>query len=388
MDLKSLLPADHIREWFHDLHQHPELSHQEYKTAEYIHQALEKIGVDEIVRPTPTSLIATIQGHAPGKTVMFRADIDALPITEETGLPFASKNPGVMHACGHDTHTSILLGTAEVLTQLRNEFAGTVKLLFQHAEEVFPSGAKEIVESGALDGISAGFGMHILIGYPAGSIGIVPKGHVSSNTDFFDIKIRGKGTHASTPHMGIDPIVIAAEIVLTLQTIVSRSIAPDETAVVTIGAIQAGTANNIIPDTASLKGNVRTINPENRAFIRKRVETIVRSICDAHGADLDFEYQYGIGMMVNDPELSALAKNACLKVINPEMVHDAKPMLGSEDFSYYCDEFPCCYFFFSGGGEESGCIYTTHHPKFHIVEEVLPLGTLAQVQILLDALAK
>ena len=138
----------------------------------------------------------------------------------------------------------------------------------------------------------------------------------------------------------------------TLQTIVSRSIAPDETAVVTIGAIQAGTANNIIPDTTSLKGNIQTINPETRAFIRKRVETIVRSICDAHGADLDFEYQYGIGMMVNDPELSALAKNACLKVINPEMVHDTKPMLGSEDFSYYCDEFPCCYFFFTTRSEE------------------------------------
>lgn len=387
MDLRNLLPTDHIREWFHHLHQYPELSHQEFKTADYIHEALEKIGVDEIIRPTATSLIATIQGFKPGKTVMFRADIDALPITEETGLPFASKNPGVMHACGHDTHTAMLLGTAEVLTQLRSTFAGTVKLLFQHAEEVVPSGAKQIIETGALKGISAGFGMHTLIGYPAGAIGVVPKGHASSNTDFFNIKIRGKGTHASTPHMGIDPILIAAEIILTLQTIVSRSIAPDETAVVTIGAIQAGTANNIIPDTADIKGNVRTINPETRAFVKQRVETIVRSICAAHGADCDFEYQYGIGMMINDPELSALAKAACRKVLNPEMVQDAKAMLGSEDFAYFCDEFPCCYLFFSGGGEEDGCIYTTHHPKFHIVEEVLPLGTLAQVQILLDALA-
>lgn len=387
MELKNRLPADHIREWFHDLHQIPELSHQEFQTAAYIHQALEKIGVDDIMRPTPTSLIATIHGVQPGKTVMFRADIDALPVTEETGLSYASKNIGVMHACGHDTHAAMLLGTAEVLVQLRSEFAGTVKLLFQHAEEVVPSGAKEIIESGALKGIDVGFGMHTLIGYPAGSIGIVPKGHVSSNTDFFDINIRGRGTHASTPHMGIDPIVVAAEIVLSLQTIVSRSIAPDETAVVTIGAIKAGTANNIIPDTALLKGNVRTINPETRAFVKKRVETIVRSICAAHGADCDFEYQYGIGMMINDPELSALAKAACQKVLTPEMVQDAKPMLGSEDFAYYCDEFPCCYVFFSGGDAKNGFTYTNHHPKFQVAEDVLPLGTLAQVQILLDALA-
>ena len=386
MNLQTIIPTSHILEWRRHIHQHPELSHQEKETAAYIRAQLEKIGVDEIVSPTPTSLIATINGASPGKTVLFRADIDALPIEEETGLPFRSVNPGVMHACGHDTHAAMLLGTAEVLTQLRGEFNGTVKLLFQHAEEVTPSGAEEIVASGALKGIDAGFGMHIFPNQVPGGIGIVPGGHASSNSDKFDLKIFGHGAHSSTPHVGVDPILVGAEIVLALNTIVSRNVSPDETAVVSVGAIHAGNANNIIPDTAEIRGNVRTIHPDTRALIRKRVETIVKSICDANGASFEMNYEYSVDMMINDPALSAFAKKVCIDALGEDHVVDAKPMLGSEDFAFYCREFPCCFLFLSGGLPVEGPVYANHHPKFDIIEDALPSGTLAQVRIISDFL--
>ena len=386
MDFRSILPAEQIIAWRRHFHRNPELSHQEYQTAAFIVDQLTRIGVDRIDRPTETSVLATIHGARPGKTVIFRADHDALPIEEETGLPFSSSVPGVMHACGHDGHAAMLLGTAEVLCRIRDRFNGTAKLLFQHAEEVVPSGASQILGTGALAGADACFGMHLFPNEVPGAIGIVPSGPASSNSDIFNVTIFGKGTHGSMPHQGTDPILIAAEIVLALNTIVSRNISPRETAVVSVGAIHAGSANNIIPDAAEIRGNTRSMNPETRLTIKNRIEKIVASVCDANDAKYELDFRYGVDSIQNDAELSALAAAACRKVLGDELVYDELPMLASEDFAFFSRVMPTCYIFLGAGNEVDGQSYANHHPKFDIREEALPLGTLAQVQIILDFL--
>ncbi len=386
MDLQSSVPTERIVAWRRHIHQNPELSHQENQTAAYILEQLAQIGVDRIDRPTATSLIATIHGAGPGKTALFRADIDALPIEEETGLPFRSSVPGVMHACGHDGHAAMLLGTADMLCRLRDRFRGTAKLLFQHAEEVVPSGASQIIETGALEGVDACFGMHLFPNEIPGAIGIVPSGPASSNSDLFNVKIYGKGTHGSMPHQGVDPILVASEIILALNTIVSRNISPRETAVVSIGAIHAGSANNIIPDLAEIRGNTRSMNPETRMAIKNRIESIIRSVCDANDAKYELDFRFGVESIQNDAELAALAGDACRKVLGEEMVYDAAPMLASEDFAFYSRIVPTCFIFLGAGNEIGGRAYANHHPKFDIREEALPLGSLAQVQIILDFL--
>lgn len=236
----NYIPAEDLITWRRHIHANPELSFEEEKTSQYVVNVLEKLGNIEIIRPVKTSVIGILKGAKPGKTVAFRADMDALPLEEETGLAFASKTENVSHACGHDTHTAMLLATATTLSKMQKQLKGTVYFVFQHAEEQAPGGALDIINSNALDKVDAFYGMHVLPNYPVGHIGVLPIGAASTTSDGFFLTIIGKGSHGSMPQLGVDPIVVGAEIVAAMQTIVSRNVTPGEMAVVTIGKFQSG----------------------------------------------------------------------------------------------------------------------------------------------------
>lgn len=372
---------DKAIEWRRHIHQNPELSFKENNTADYVEGILKNLGNIETMRPTPTSVIGILKGGKPGKTVAFRADMDALPVEEETGLSFASSVKGVSHACGHDAHTAMLLGTATTLSKMQKQIPGTVYFIFQHAEEYFPGGAQEIIKSGALKGIDAFFGLHVVANAPVGTIGILPSGPASTNSDGFNLTIQGKGSHGSMPNLGVDPIVVGAEIVNNLQTIVSRNVPPGEMAVVTIGRFQSGKANNVIPETADLGATVRTITDETRQLVAQRIKTIVNDICHAYGAKADLDYIFSYSAIQNSPELCELAKKAAIQAIGKEHVIDAPRMTASEDFSYYKEVAPTC-FIVLGVGDGAA----NHSPKFNLDEKALSNGVKTEVQIIKDFL--
>jgi amidohydrolase len=377
------VPVGRLVEWRRHLHRNPELSHHEAKTADYVAGMLRDLGGIEVKRPTPNSVIGVLHGTKPGRTVAFRADLDALPVPEETGLPFASAVPGVSHACGHDLHSAMLLGTAATLSKLRGSLAGTVVFVFQPAEEVAPGGAEELVASGALAGVEAFFGMHVFTGPPAGHVGIMPKGAASTAADNFTLVIHGRGSHGAMPHLGVDPVVTGAAVVTALQTIVSRNVAPGEMAVVTVGRFQAGTAPNIIPDRAELSGTVRTVTDSTRRLAAERVRAIVDAVVRAHGATYTLDYAPGPPAIENDPALVDLARASAVKALGADQVFDAPRMSASEDFARYRELAPICFLSLGVGPGPAN-----HSPAFAPDEGAMANGVRAQVQIILDYLAR
>lgn len=375
------IPESDVIKWRQHIHQNPELSYKEVNTSNYVADLLKSFGNIDIIRPTETSVIGILKGGKPGKTIAFRADMDALPVQEETGLPFSSKNDNISHACGHDAHTAMLLGTAKTLSTMKSQLKGTVYFLFQHAEEEAPGGALEIIKSGALKDVQAFFGMHVLPNYPVGHIGILPVGAASTTSDGFNLTINGKGSHGSMPQLGVDPIVIGAEIVNALQTIVSRNVAPGEMAVVTVGKFQSGEAPNVIPDKAELAASIRTISDPTRQLVEDRIRAIVENVTKAHGATFDLEYIKSYPAIQNDADLNAKAKASTVKVLGKENVFDAPRMTASEDFSYYNKIAPTC-FMVLGVGEG----VANHNPKFNLDENALSNGVKAQIQTILDYL--
>jgi amidohydrolase len=375
------IPAEKIIEWRRHIHQNPELSYEEMFTSEYVSSILESFGNIEVTWPTPTSVIGILRGGKPGSAVAFRADMDALPIPEETGLPFSSQTEGVSHACGHDVHTAMLLATAATLSSIQSQIKGTVYFIFQHAEEQSPGGARDIIETGALNDVKAFFGLHIGPGRLPGLIGILPAGPASTASDGFYLTIQGKGSHGSSPQMGVDPIVTGAEIVTALQTIVSRNVTPGEMAVITVGKFQSGNAPNVIPDRALLAGTVRTVSETTRKLIEGRIRTVIDNIVNANGATYSLEYASGYPAMVNDPELCILAKASAIKILGSDMVFDAPRMTASEDFARYREIAPECYLSLSTGPGVAN-----HHPAFNPDESSFINGVKAEVQIILDFL--
>ncbi|MBY0121117.1 M20 family metallopeptidase [Bacillus sp. S/N-304-OC-R1] len=382
------IPTENIIEWRRHLHQNPELSFKEFKTSQFIYDTLSSFPNLEITRPTETSVVAKLVGGAgDGKTIALRADIDALPITEEADIDFRSNHDGVMHACGHDTHTAMLLGAAYVLAEMKDDLAGTVKFIFQHAEEQVPGGAQQLVHAGVLDGVDEIYGIHIMPNLTVGSIGVV-SGVATTAADGFFLKIQGKGSHASTPELSVDPIVVGAEIVMALQTIVSRNVKPSDMAVLSIGEFHSGQAPNIIADTARLSCSIRTTSEEVRNLMENRVKSVIEHITAAHGATYDLDYVRGYSPLYNDPDLAQKAKASAEKVLGKELVYDAPMLMASEDFSAYTNVIPGCFLFLGGGKEEQGCGYMNHHPKFKILDESLAYGTKVEVQVILDLLGK
>ncbi len=321
------------------MHANPELSFQERETAAFVRARLQALGY----RPRPVAglhaLVAELQGGRPGPTLALRADMDALPIAEETDLPFASRNPGVMHACGHDAHTAVLLGAAAALEEIRADVPGRVRFLFQPAEELPPGGALPMIEAGVLDGVDMAFALHQGTELDAGEIA-VNHGVRNAAADSFEIRVLGRSSHAARPHLGVDAIAVAAEAVLALQQVVSRHVDPMQPAVVGIGTIAGGTKENIVCREVVLKGTVRTQAEELRVEIPKLIERIVDGVTRAHGASYTFEFTRGYPVLVNDETAAAIARRAAERMLGAERVKPGHVAMYGEDFAYLTQRKP------------------------------------------------
>ena len=369
----------------HYLHSHPELSTKEVNTTRFIKEELEKMGVEVQEFEGITGCVGTIKGDKPGKTVMLRADIDALPITENPGKSYCSLNPGVMHACGHDCHTSMLLGAAKILSSHRDEIHGTVKLIFQMAEEIGRK-SEEYVKRGALKGVDAIFGMHIWSAVPAGKVNF-ESGERMACSDRFTIKIHGKSSHGSAPHEGKDAIIAGAAAVQALQTIPSRINNPFNALVVTVGIFNGGTKENIIADQAELTGTVRAFNREFRNSMPEVIKSVVEPVVKGYGCSAEVDYYFGPSPLINDHEdLVQIARGAASKEMGEDALIPLKKMTGAEDFSVYMESVPGVFGYLGCRNEEKGITAAHHHPAFDVDEDVLYHGTGIYVQFALDYL--
>ncbi|MEH7344358.1 M20 family metallopeptidase [Bacillus sp. JJ1532] len=359
--------------WRRYLHHNPELSFHEEQTAQYVFETLESFGNLELSRPTKTSVMARLIGTQPGKTLAIRADMDALPIQEENTFEFASKNPGVMHACGHDGHTAMLLGTAKILSGLQDQIKGEVRFLFQHAEELFPGGADEMVEAGVMDGVDLVIGTHLWSPLEFGKVGIV-YGPMMAAPDTFWITVNGRGGHAALPHQTIDSIAIAAQVVTNLQHIVSRNTDPLDNLVISVTQFIGGTTHNVIPGSVQICGTVRSFDPSLRESIPGKMERVVKGITEAHEASYDFKYQFGYRPVINHEEVTSVVEETVREVFGEEAIDMMKPNMGGEDFSAFMKKAPGCYFYVGAGNEEKGITYPHHHARFTIDEDALEIG--------------
>ncbi|MEG6584591.1 M20 metallopeptidase family protein [Dendrosporobacter sp. 1207_IL3150] len=358
-----------LRRYFHT---YPELSGQEYNTQKKIMSELQELGLSPRAAAN-TGVIVEIEGAFPGKTIALRADMDALKLQDEITKPYRSKNHGVCHACGHDGHIAMLVGIAKVLYEIKGQMAGKIRLLFQPSEEEFPGGAQQLIKEGALVGVDAIIAAHLWQTVEAGTIG-VSYGRLMASPDEFTITIKGRGGHGSMPHQTIDPILVGAQIVISLNTIISRNIDPMENAVVSLGLFKSGEVFNVIPDTAVLKGTVRSFDQNIRLQIFERIEKIARGIGQAAGAEVILDKVLGFGPVVNHPEIVKEVVQAAKEVISPDKIIEIKPVMGGEDFSCYLEKVPGMMVFVGSGNEQKNITFPHHHPKFDIDESVLSLG--------------
>ncbi|WP_159174117.1 M20 family metallopeptidase [Exiguobacterium oxidotolerans] len=349
------------------LHQHPELSFHEVETPNYIASRLEELGIEVRRNVGGRGIVGTIRGGKPGKTVALRADFDALPIQDEKTVDYRSTVPGVMHACGHDGHTATLLAVAEVLVSQKEQLTGNVVLIHQHAEEVVPGGAREMIADGCLDGVDVIFGTHLWSTTTLGTIG-TRVGPVMAAADKFELTLFGRGGHGAKPHETIDAVLLGATIVKELQSIVSRRLDPLQQAVLTIGTLHAGNTFNVIADRAQLTGTVRTFDETVAQKIVSEMERTIKGICDAAGATYTFHYETGYPAVINDLVETRFLEAVARDVIGDTSVFEIDPTMGGEDFAYYLKEVPGT-FFFTGAGDASH--YPHHHPRFDFEEPAM-----------------
>jgi amidohydrolase len=359
--------------WRRHLHRNPEISFQEEKTSQFVYETLESFGNLELSRPTKTSVVARLVGDQPGRTLALRADIDALPIQEENEFDFASQNPGAMHACGHDGHTAMLLGTAKLLSGMRDRIEGEVRFLFQHAEELSPGGAEEMAEAGAMDGVDAVIGAHLWSKLQVGKIGVV-YGPMMAAPDTFEITIKGRGGHAAMPHQVVDSIAVGAQVVTNLQHVASREIDPLDNVVVSVSKFTGGTTHNIIPDSVEMVGTVRTLAPEVRGRVPEVMERVVKGVTEAHGASYEFRYHLGYRPVINDEEVTSAIEETVREVFGEDALEIMRPNMGGEDFSALQQWAPGTFFLVGAGNEEKGIVHPHHHPRFTIDEDALGYG--------------
>ena len=348
-----------------ELHMHPELSMEEFETTRRIRGWLEEAGLSVQTFGLETGLAADIEGGAPGPTVALRADIDALPIAEETGLPFASRVPGKMHACGHDFHTAAMIGAALLLHRNRDRLKGRVRMIFQPGEEI-AAGARAMIRAGVLEGVDAILGMHNKPDLPVGTVGI-RAGALMASVDRFLIRVTGKGGHGAIPDAAVDPIVAASSIVGALQTVVSRNVSPLDSAVVSVCRFHAGTTWNVIPDRAELEGTVRAFDAEVRRRLPEQIGRVAESVAAGYGASAELIWMEGQTFVNNDPEMAALMARAAEEL--GLTVVEARPTTAGEDFSMYQEHVPGCFIWMGTSGTEEW-----HHPRFTLNEDALPLS--------------
>ncbi|AFL94563.1 hypothetical protein containing amylohydrolase domain [Thermococcus cleftensis] len=375
---EALKIKEQIISWRRDFHMYPELKYEEERTSKIVEEHLREWGYR--VKRVGTGIIADIgEGE---KTIALRADMDALPIQEENDVPYKSRIPGKMHACGHDAHTAMLLGAAKIIAEHAEEFNGRVRLIFQPAEEG-GNGAVKMIEGGALEGVDAIFGFHVWIDLPSGIIGI-QEGPFMAGAGIFSARITGRGGHGASPHQTVDPIPISAETILALQTIVSRNVSPIETGVVSVTAVHAGTAFNVIPEEVEMKGTIRFFKPEIGDLIQRRIREIFRGVAMAHGASYELSIEELVPPTINDAEMARFARRVAEKY---GIRHGGvEPTMGAEDFAFYLQKVPGAFLTLGIRNEEKGIIHPHHHPRFDVDEDVLYLGTAMEVALALEFL--
>jgi amidohydrolase len=373
LDIRALQPQ--LVEWRRRLHQRPELGFKEQMTAQLIAQKLQEWGIEHKTGVAKTGIVATISSNRPGPVLAIRADMDALPIQEQNEVPYRSQHDGIMHACGHDGHTAIALATAYYLSQHRQDFAGTVKIIFQPAEEG-PGGAKPMIEEGVLKNpdVDAIIGLHLWNNLPLGTVG-VRSGALMAAVECFRCTILGKGGHGAMPHQTVDSVVVSAQIVNALQTIVARNVDPLESAVVTVGELHAGTAHNVIADTARMSGTVRYFNPKMEGYFRKRIEQVIAGVCQSQGASYELDYWHLYPPVINDANIAELVRSVASDVVEtPAGIVPECQTMGGEDMSFFLQTVPGCYFFLGSANPTKDLAYPHHHPRFDFDETALAMG--------------
>ena len=372
-----------IQAWRRDLHAHPEVMYDVHRTAAFVAERLRAFGCDEVATGLgQTGVVGVIRGRRPGGVIGLRADMDALPIEEETNLSYASKTPGKMHACGHDGHTAMLLGAAQYLAETRN-FAGSAVMIFQPAEEG-GAGALAMIQDGLMDrfGIEQVYGMHNGPGMPVGTFSMRP-GAIMASTEHLTIRIEGVGGHAAYPHLTVDPVLVGAQLITALQGVVSRNIDPLQSAVISICAFHAGSAHNVIPHIAELKGTVRSLDPGVRDLLEKRVREVVAGVALQSGARIELDYQRSYPVVMNHPAQTVIAAKVASEVAGAANVDsDMLPIMGAEDFSYMLEARPGA-FVFIGNGDSAGL----HHPAYNFNDEAIVYGTSYWVRLVETTLA-
>ena len=359
--------------WRRHLHHNPEVSYHEEETSRFVYETLQSFGGLELSRPTKTSVMARLVGESPGRTLAIRADMDALPIKEENDFEFASRNPGAMHACGHDGHTAMLLGTAKILSGMRDRIRGELRFLFQHAEELSTGAAEEMVEAGVMDGVDVVIGTHLWSQLEVGRIGVT-YGPMMAAPDIFEITIKGKGGHAAMPHQVVDSIAVGAQVVTNLQHVVSRQTDPVDDVVVSVSKFSGGSTHNVIPGTVEMVGTIRTLDPEVRKSVPELMERTIKGVTEAHGAGYEFRYKPGYRPVINDQEITRVIEETVKDVFGEDTLEIMRPNMGGEDFSAYQQRAPGAFFYVGAGNEAKGIVHPHHHPRFTIDEDALGYG--------------
>ncbi|OEK05924.1 M20 metallopeptidase family protein [Roseivirga misakiensis] len=388
--IKSLASqyANDIIEIRRHIHANPELSYQEYETAKYVAEQLRKIGIEPKEGVAGTGLVALISGKNPdAKTVALRGDMDALPIQEANEVPYKSKNDGIMHACGHDVHTACLLGAARILNEIKDQFEGTIKLVFQPGEEKNPGGASLMIKDGALENPRPNrmLGQHVMPFIPVGKVGF-REGQYMASADEIYLTVKGKGGHAALPDKVVDPILIASHILVALQQVVSRNADPKKPTVLSFGTINGGQAQNIIPDEVKISGTFRALNEDWRFEAHKRITAIAQGIAEGMGGSCDVNIDVGYPYLSNDVETTRVARNAAEAYLGKENVVALDLWMGAEDFAYYTHEVPCTFYRLGTGNEAKGTTRGVHTPNFNIDEDAIEIGIGMMAWIALNQL--
>jgi amidohydrolase len=370
-----------------DFHRHPELSLQEHRTAEIIAERLHAAQLEVHTGISGTGVVGILHGDKPGRTIAWRADIDALPLTELLDAPFASAQKDVMHACGHDGHTAIAITLAEIMAAQRREIPGTAVFIFQPAEEIF-AGARPMIEAGVLDNpmVEEVYGLHLTTQQPAGQVTVRP-GPSMASADFFDVEVQGKGGHGAYPHLSVDPITVAANILLGMQNLVSREVIAKEPAVLTVGQIEAGTKHNIIPATAMMRGSLRAFSQAVREQVIERLGSFVTDIAHAYQAEAHMSFQgHGCPAVINHDKESDFVRHCAIDALGDDAVQEGDLVMASDDMSLFLQQRPGCYFRV-GIAPASGPPRPHHAPEFEMNEDGLPAGLRVALRVMLDALA-
>jgi amidohydrolase len=378
--------SQHLVDWRRDFHRHPELAFQEQRSAGIIAQELRRLGYDVETGVAKTGVVALFDGEEPGPVVMARFDMDALPVLEANETDYVSRNRGVMHACGHDGHMAMGLGVATLLARHRDQLSGTLKLVFQPAEEG-GNGAEMMVEEGVLENPRPDVVLvtHVWNDKSIGTVDVTA-GPIMAAAEKWTCRVQGEGGHGALPHQAVDPVVIASHIVASLQTVVSRNVSPLETAVVTVGSIHGGDAFNVIPDHVDLSGTIRTYDAQVRETVLRRVRELFEGTAAAHGASTDLEIRHLTPAVVNDPGVTRVVRASAEAVVGPERVSSGERTMGSEDAAYFTQEVPGCYFFLGSANPERGLDAPHHNPRFDFDEGVLPIGVAVMVEAILHYL--